>query len=392
MGNCYTTYMNKRQLTPTDDSSQVLSWEIWLSQILRLLLLVSGIYQLIWGQHAYGLLILLVLALFVIPPMFVRKRIQHVPIELEIIVFLIVFFQYAIGEGSGLYDTVPYFDKVIHTFFPALMGLAGALIVYSLYYTEQLKITTKAAFIVIVLIALGIGAFWEIIEYTSDLILPQYVANYSPLQGNLVEDAHHDTMNDLIADTIGAVIGAIVGVVLIRRAQRGESGRLAKMSIEFTTITKKIPIGKKTPSYAPVFLRRALSLVIDMVILALIYSLITYFTNSLPDLIQAVQGSLLKFTLQTVDLLLSVLAAILQFIYFGYYWSRYHQSPGMRICRLKVTRRSSSQPLSFWRAGFRGTLGYVVSSIFYLGFIWAWFDKNHLAWHDKLFDTRVTSD
>lgn len=46
--------------------------------------------------------------------------------------------------------------------------------------------------------------------------------------------------------------------------------------------------------------------------------------------------------------------------------------------------------ISFWRAAFRGTLGYIISGfVFSLGFIWAAFDGQKEAWHDKLFDTWV---
>ena len=42
------------------------------------------------------------------------------------------------------------------------------------------------------------------------------------------------------------------------------------------------------------------------------------------------------------------------------------------------------------RGGFRGTIGYWISGlIFGLGFIWAAFDQDKEAWHDKLFDTWV---
>jgi uncharacterized RDD family membrane protein YckC len=54
--------------------------------------------------------------------------------------------------------------------------------------------------------------------------------------------------------------------------------------------------------------------------------------------------------------------------------------------------RQDSSAITFWRGGFRGSLGYLISSlIFNLGFIWAAFDVNKEAWHDKLFDTWVVS-
>ncbi|MBK8046355.1 MAG: RDD family protein [Anaerolineales bacterium] len=78
-----------------------------------------------------------------------------------------------------------------------------------------------------------------------------------------------------------------------------------------------------------------------------------------------------------------------QFFYFGWLWSRGGQSYGMKFLGIKVMRRDGA-PLGFWRAGFRGTIGYWISGlVFGLGFIWAAFDRNKEAWHDKLFDTHV---
>jgi uncharacterized RDD family membrane protein YckC len=46
--------------------------------------------------------------------------------------------------------------------------------------------------------------------------------------------------------------------------------------------------------------------------------------------------------------------------------------------------------MSYVRAALRGTVGYWISGfIFGLGYIWAAFDSDKEAWHDKLFDTSV---
>ena len=87
---------------------------------------------------------------------------------------------------------------------------------------------------------------------------------------------------------------------------------------------------------------------------------------------------------------LIVVVAFFQFVYFGFFWSRDGQSLGMKMLSMKVVRRNSSELCSFWRAGFRGSLGYWISSlVFSLGFLWALIDANKEAWHDKLFDTWV---
>ena len=87
---------------------------------------------------------------------------------------------------------------------------------------------------------------------------------------------------------------------------------------------------------------------------------------------------------------LIVVVAFFQFVYFGYFWSRDGQSLGMKMLSMKVVRRHSSELCSFWRAGFRGSIGYWISGlVFSLGFLWALIDANKETWHDKIFDTWV---
>lgn len=87
-----------------------------------------------------------------------------------------------------------------------------------------------------------------------------------------------------------------------------------------------------------------------------------------------------------------IIVLFFQFVYFGYLWSKDGQSLGMKLVNIKVVRRDGSA-VSFWRAGFRGSIGYAISSlIFNLGYLWAAFDGNKEAWHDKLFDTWVVRE
>jgi uncharacterized RDD family membrane protein YckC len=85
-----------------------------------------------------------------------------------------------------------------------------------------------------------------------------------------------------------------------------------------------------------------------------------------------------------------VVLVLFQFLYFGYFWSKNGQTVGMKLLNIKVIRQGDEGSISFWRAAFRGTVGYFVSGlVFSLGFIWAAFDGQKEAWHDKLFDTWV---
>ncbi|MFN2134513.1 MAG: RDD family protein, partial [Candidatus Promineifilaceae bacterium] len=79
-----------------------------------------------------------------------------------------------------------------------------------------------------------------------------------------------------------------------------------------------------------------------------------------------------------------------QFLYFGYFWSRSGQSIGYRWLQLRLVRRQKGDQIGFLRAGLRGSVGYWISGVvFFIGYLWAIWDKNSEAWHDKIFDTWV---
>lgn len=64
-------------------------------------------------------------------------------------------------------------------------------------------------------------------------------------------------------------------------------------------------------------------------------------------------------------------------------------SPGKYIMKLQVISSIDNQPARFWRMFYRETIGKLISSIFYIGFIYALFNEKHLAIHDILCKTYV---
>lgn len=73
--------------------------------------------------------------------------------------------------------------------------------------------------------------------------------------------------------------------------------------------------------------------------------------------------------------------------YFTYFHGTTGRTPGKMLLGLQVLSVDGT-PISFGIAFLR-SIGYFVSSIFYLGFIWAAFDKRKQGWHDKIADTVV---
>jgi uncharacterized RDD family membrane protein YckC len=135
---------------------------------------------------------------------------------------------------------------------------------------------------------------------------------------------------------------------------------------------------------------RLVAYLIDGLSLGILAGLVSFFLGGLVGLTAGTGSGFLNFISGTLGLLLLVVVTLFQFIYFGWFWSRDGQSIGMKLLNIKVVRRQSEGPLSFVRAGLRGSVGYWISSlIFGLGFIWILFDGHKEGWHDKIFDTWV---
>lgn len=69
-------------------------------------------------------------------------------------------------------------------------------------------------------------------------------------------------------------------------------------------------------------------------------------------------------------------------------WRRGGQTLGMRPWRLRLQAMDGGLPTwsMLWKRYAAGTLSLLIAG---LGFWWAWFDRDRLAWHDRLSGTRL---
>jgi uncharacterized RDD family membrane protein YckC len=136
------------------------------------------------------------------------------------------------------------------------------------------------------------------------------------------------------------------------------------------------------------FLARLLAFLIDNIALGVISWALSLLALPFLNLAEGDAGLMAVFAGGAV-LFLALILLLLQFLYFGWLWSKSGQSLGMKVVNIRVAREDGSG-LGFARAGLRGTVGYWISGlIFGLGFLWAAFDGRKQAWHDKIFDTGV---
>jgi hypothetical protein len=210
------------------DNDDMSSLQRNLLRILRIFLLISGIYILIFGgangaERIFGLLILIALALINIPA-YLSKGKRAIPVEIELIFLSMVIFELVGGDALGLYVKLPHYDNFMHFMLPLYVALIGMMLVYTMYFYGKLKASYTAMAIVIVLITIGLGGVLEMGEYTYDKYLANgplgHITGNTQMQGSPTQTALDDTMNDLFTDTLGGFVGAILGVLLIRRNEK----------------------------------------------------------------------------------------------------------------------------------------------------------------------------
>jgi hypothetical protein len=198
----------------SDSPMRASRWEIRLAWLLRALILLTAVGHVAQGALLYLLLCLVAIALVVLPAWIARSSAANLPVEIELILLWWLVSDMTLGRLAALYDTSAWFDKALHLGNSVLVGMLGFLAVYVLHFTGKFAAGKIVSGVFIVLLALGIGAFWEILEYLSDVFFAKG-AQGSPLQSPL-----DDTMWDLIFDGVGGLIGGVLGPIYMRHSKR----------------------------------------------------------------------------------------------------------------------------------------------------------------------------
>lgn len=118
--------------------------------------------------------------------------------------FVLVLTLHAMGEAFGWYDSLGWFDRVVHVVLPCLVAPVVYIGLARLDVLPDPRDETHARHYVgmaIVTFCLGmtVGALWEVVEYSSDGLL-----------GTQLSEGNTDTVGDLVADASGSVLGALL--------------------------------------------------------------------------------------------------------------------------------------------------------------------------------------
>ncbi|MDE2855138.1 MAG: RDD family protein [Chloroflexota bacterium] len=141
--------------------------------------------------------------------------------------------------------------------------------------------------------------------------------------------------------------------------------------------------------------RRWLAIIIDGVIVGIVTMLVLIVGGALAPLdaalssadAAAVSDAFAQFQSRTLasNLLVSAVYNVALMVWFN------GQTLGKMMLRLRVVKKRGGR-ITLLDALLRNVFGYTVSQIFLLGYLWALFDGERQAWHDKMAGTVVVEE
>ncbi|MBO5356128.1 MAG: hypothetical protein J6B09_08700 [Clostridia bacterium] len=201
-------------------------------------------------------------ALLLIPP-FVEKSFRlKLPTTLEILAYAFVFCAAILGEIGNFYQTIPFWDLMLHAFNGFMFAAFGFCLVDILNKSKRIRFALSPIFLAMVAFcfSMTIGVLWEFFEYAADLFLHtdmqkdamlysidtvslpnpfgEKVTHITDIQksviytadGQIIELSGYldvglaDTMEDLLVNFVGAAIFSVIGYFYV--GHRGK-GRIA---------------------------------------------------------------------------------------------------------------------------------------------------------------------
>lgn len=188
-------------------------------EILLKLALVAELGFALWdGAWLTALVATGILAVTLLPHVLRRRFRFSLPYELELLAIAFVFASLFLGEVRGYYTSYPWWDSLLHASSGLLLGVFGFLLVHALNESDEIGMNLKPGFVAVFafLFALGIGAVWEIFEFSMDKLVGTKMQK--PMFGD--PSGLTDTMWDLILDGAGALVISLLGYAYLKSPSR----------------------------------------------------------------------------------------------------------------------------------------------------------------------------
>jgi len=239
--------------------------------ILRALVIAVGVISFLRGNYQNVFLCILSLVLFLLPAFVTKNFGIEFPDTLNIIVLLFIFAAEILGEISGFYVKVRFWDTMLHTVTGFLAAAIGFALIDIFNRNEHFKFQISPIYMAVVAFcfSMTVGGLWELFEFSMDfffgldmqkdtIVTAINSVTLDPAGGNTVTSVEGiksvaltltdgsvinladlgingyldigiiDSMKDLFVNMIGAFVFSVIGYFYIR--SRG-NGRFAKKFI-----------------------------------------------------------------------------------------------------------------------------------------------------------------
>lgn len=179
-------------------------------------IMLLGFAGAIWEQQWLNAAIIAGIVIITLYPILLSRRFDvTLPAEIQLFTIAFVFASLFLGEVHNYYDRFWWWDIALHASSGLLLGIIGFLLVYVLNENEKIHLHMQPGFLAFFafMFAVGMGALWEIFEFSMDQILGTNMQK--PMFGDY--SGLTDTMYDLILDALGGLIMAIIGYLYLKR-------------------------------------------------------------------------------------------------------------------------------------------------------------------------------
>lgn len=175
----------------------------YINYLLCLVAIICSIYLVITRDNQVGLILKDLSIIFTITLLFIFEKLLKVKISdgIKFVYILFVFMAHFLGATIELYNKINYFDKVTHTLSGVLTGYLSLFLLFLMNkYNKNEKIFN---IIYIIIFTLAVAAFWEIFEYSANILF-----------GGDAQRVQLTGVNDTMQDIIVALLGSIMVVVI----------------------------------------------------------------------------------------------------------------------------------------------------------------------------------
>ena len=226
--------------------------------VLRILVVVSMVFQIILGNFQNAILCIVALILFTLPTIVSEKFKIGIPSLLESIIYLFIFSATILGDINNFYGLIPFWDTILHTLNGFICAGVGFSLVDVLNQNSK-KIHLSPMYVVLVAFcfSMTVGVLWEFCEFTADNVLKtdmqkdRIVQSIATVELNTDGENHpvkikeiekteiyskdgtvttiengyldigiYDTMKDLFVNFIGATVFCGIGFLYIRNRDK----------------------------------------------------------------------------------------------------------------------------------------------------------------------------